>query len=130
MGTNSGTRSYTKLHKLYDTRNQLCCLYFTRSNDVTLSVHLMVVERKLRGRFARVFLRFLMPSEKLDKLGKNLRQKAALEQHITRASLQSQGWIRATHLDHKLPNPSHCGWTKDIHCWTPLSTTLPQAAKS
>ena len=35
--------------------------------------------------------------------------KAALQQHVKRASLQSQGWIRATHLDQKLPNPSDCG---------------------
>ena len=55
--------------------------------------------------------------------------KAALGQHVKRASLQSQGWIRATHLDQKLPNPSDCGWTF-IHGWTPLWTTLPQAAKS
>ena len=101
-------------------------MYFTRSQDVTLSVHLMVVERKLRGRFGRVFLRLLMLSEKLDKPP----TKAALEQHVKRASLQSQGWIRATHLNQKLPNPSDYGCTKDIHDWTPLWTTLPKAAKS
>ena len=81
------------------------CMYFTRSQDVTLTVYLMVGEIKLRERFER-------------------------EQHVERASRQSQGWIRATHIDKKLSKPSDSGWTKDIHGWTPLWTTLPQAAKS
>ena len=49
--------------------------YFTRSQDVTLSVHLMAVERKLRGRFGRVFLRLLMLCEKLDTLGQTSDKK-------------------------------------------------------
>ena len=92
----------------------------TRTQTLLLSVHLMVVERW------GVLLRLLMLSEKLDKPP----TKTALEQHVKRASLQSQGWIRATHLDQKLPNPSDYRWNKDIHGWTSLWTTLPQAAKS
>ena len=52
-----------------------------------------------------------MLSEKLDKPP----AKAALKKLVKRASLQSQGWIRATHFDQKLPNPSDYRWTKDIH---------------
>ena len=56
-------------------------------------------------------MRLLMLSEKLDKPP----TKAALEQHVKRGSLQSQGWIKAKHLDKKLPNRSDYRWTKDIH---------------
>ena len=64
------------------------------------------------GRVERweVLLRLLMLSEKLDKPP----TKATLDQHVKRASLQSQGWIRVTHLNQKLPNPSDYRWTKDI----------------
>ena len=81
---------YITVHEIAQTvspRNQLCCMCFTRSQHVALSVHLMVVERKLRGRFGMVLLRLLMLSEKLHKP----QTKAALKQHVKRTSLQRQG---------------------------------------
>ena len=56
--------------------------------------------------------------------------KAALEQHIKRASYQANCWNKALHLNPELPNPAEWHWQKDTNGWEPLWTTLQETSKS
>ena len=58
---------------------------------------------------------------------------AALEQHIKRAAYQAgHVWGQTLVAEPKLPTPACWGWEKgeDDSGWTPLWTTLPEAAKA
>ena len=56
--------------------------------------------------------------------------KAALEQHIKRATYQANIWYKALQPDPQLPSPSDWGWVKEEMGWQPLWTTLPEASQS
>ena len=56
--------------------------------------------------------------------------KAALEQHIKRASYQARCWSQALVKNSQLPSPSHWGWIKKEGEWHPIWTTLGETAKS
>lgn len=56
--------------------------------------------------------------------------KAALEQHIKRATYQANVWSKALVPDPELPSPSDWGWVKEVTGWQPLWTTLPEASQS
>ena len=55
--------------------------------------------------------------------------KAALEQHIKRASYQARCWSQALVQNPQLPSPSDWGWIKKEGEWHPNWTTLAEAAK-
>ena len=56
--------------------------------------------------------------------------KAALEQHIKRATFQANIWCKALEPDPQLPSPADWGWVKEDLGWQPLWTTLPEASQS
>ena len=56
--------------------------------------------------------------------------KAALEQHIKRASLQAHCWSRALVKNPRLPSSADWGWVHKMGEWKPIWTTLAEAAKS
>ena len=56
--------------------------------------------------------------------------KAALEQHIKRATYQANIWYKALQPDPQLPSPSDWGWVKEEMGWQPLRTSLPEASQS
>ena len=56
--------------------------------------------------------------------------KAALEQHIMRASYQACCWSQALVQNLQLPSPSNWGWIKKEGEWHPIWTTLAETAKS
>ena len=56
--------------------------------------------------------------------------KAALEQHIKRASYQARCWSQALVQNPQLPSPSDWGWIKKEGEWHPIWTTLAETAKS
>ena len=56
--------------------------------------------------------------------------KAALEQHIKRASLQAHCWSQALVKNPRLPGPSEWGWVHKMGEWQQIWTTLAEDAKS
>ena len=56
--------------------------------------------------------------------------KAALEQHIKRASYQARCWSQSLVQNPQFPSPSDWGWIKKEGEWHPIRTTLAEAAKS
>ena len=56
--------------------------------------------------------------------------KAALEQHIKRASYQARCWSQALVQNPQLPSPSVWEWIKKEGEWHPIWTTLDETAKS
>ena len=55
--------------------------------------------------------------------------KAALEQHIKRASFQAHCWSQALVKNSRLPSPSDWRWVHKMGEWQPISTTLVEVAK-
>ena len=70
---------------------------------------------------------FTQKSRSLENLPPTL---AALEQHIKRASHQSNCWNLALIPDPDLPSPADWGWKKDQTGWQPVWTNLPEASQS
>ena len=56
--------------------------------------------------------------------------KAALEQHIKRASYQARCWSQALVQNLQLPSSSDWEWIKKEGEWHPIWTTLAEATKS
>ena len=57
--------------------------------------------------------------------------KAALQQHVERATYQAICWPQALTTEPKLTSPEKWGWKKDsVSGWQPFWTTLPEASQS